>query len=181
MEFPRLLRLTLIKIGCGVLPTGTTIYQYMQIDDGTVDRMTARGLANAPSRILAAIAEVFETDIYTEHELQYWGFDTEEEWEAYQDALAEEDQAKTYASIVNYLNGESQDIKTGTIGECWAEIANDLVTNDPLLLDSKNQNKLMGMVDEIYNKEHAVIITLTDEDLALAKLAATHEEDLPQA
>ena len=36
--------------------------------------------SGAPGKILAAIAETFETEIFSEHEPQYWGFETEEEW-----------------------------------------------------------------------------------------------------
>ena len=32
--------------------------------------------------ILGAIAEAFSTDIFSEYEPQYWGYDTQEEWEA---------------------------------------------------------------------------------------------------
>jgi len=155
-------------------------------DDGTVDSMTARGLGNAPSRIapsriLAAIAEVFETDIYSEHEPQYLGFDTKEELDAFWEKLAEEDSAKFYTEVINYLNGESHDMKPGTIGMTKANIAKSLVADDRQLLDHGNQEKLMEMIDKIYNEEHSVKITLSDEDLALAKLAVTHEGDLPQA
>jgi hypothetical protein len=34
--------------------------------------------------ILYAVAGVFETDIVSEHQAQFWGFDTEEEWERWQ-------------------------------------------------------------------------------------------------
>jgi hypothetical protein len=53
----------------------------------------------APARILLAISDVFETEIFSEHELQFWGFDTEEEWEAWQDSVprgstSDDDQTK---------------------------------------------------------------------------------------
>jgi len=149
--------------------------------DGIVYNLIRRGLTNAPGHILAAIAEVFETDIYSEYEPQYWGFDTKEEWDSYMEKLAEEDSAKFYIEITNYLNGESHNLMPGTVGMAKANIAKTLVTDDRQLLDHENREKLLEMVDEIYDKEHAVIITLTDEDQALAKLAVTHEEDLPQA
>lgn len=150
-------------------------------NDGTVDSLIRHGLTNAPGHILAAIAEVFETDIYSEHEPQFWGFDTKEEWDLYMEKLAEEDSAKFFIDITNYLNGEPHDIMPGTIGMLKANIAKTLVTDDRQLLDHENREKLLEMIDKIYDKEHAVIITLTDEDQALVKLAVTHEEDLPQA
>ena len=45
--------------------------------------INVRNLWCAPEReILHAIAEAFETDIVSEHQPEYWGFDTQEEWDA---------------------------------------------------------------------------------------------------
>jgi len=41
-----------------------------------------------PDLILAAIEQAFDTNIYSEYEPQFWGFDTQEEWDAWKDALA---------------------------------------------------------------------------------------------
>ena len=38
--------------------------------------------ANAPSRILEAIATTFDTEIFSEHEPQFWGFTSQEELDA---------------------------------------------------------------------------------------------------
>ena len=39
----------------------------------------------------------------------------------------------------------------------------------------------MSEMEAIYDRDHAVFITLGPEDIALAKMLATHEDDLPQA
>ena len=49
--------------------------------DGSVERFKRFGL-NDPARILATIVQMFDTDIVSEHEPRFWGFDTEEEMEA---------------------------------------------------------------------------------------------------
>ena len=36
------------------------------------------------SKILGTLAHVFETGIVSEHQAQFWGFDTEEEWDRWQ-------------------------------------------------------------------------------------------------
>ena len=36
------------------------------------------------SKILCTVADAFETDIVSEHDAQFWGFDREEEWERWQ-------------------------------------------------------------------------------------------------
>lgn len=149
-------------------------------EDGSVGCMTRRG-NNAPDRILVAIEEVFNTEIYSEYQPQFWGYETEEDWEAARNWRAEESEARLYTDIINYLNGEPHNIGVGTNGEACAEIAKDLVTKDPQLLDGKNQKKLMDLVNDAWINDILVCIKLTDDDLALAKLAATHDQDLPQA
>jgi hypothetical protein len=54
-------------------------YVWVYIDDnGTVTELTRYG-HNDANVILAAAAEAFETKIFSEHEPQFWGFETEEE------------------------------------------------------------------------------------------------------
>jgi hypothetical protein len=50
-------------------------------DGGFVCSLSCYG-ANAPSKILGAIATVFDTEIFSEHEPQFWGFASEEELHA---------------------------------------------------------------------------------------------------
>jgi hypothetical protein len=40
------------------------------------------------SEILGTVAHVFETCIVSEHQAQFWGLDTQEEWEEWQTELA---------------------------------------------------------------------------------------------
>jgi hypothetical protein len=44
-----------------------------------------------------------------------------------------------------------------------------------------NKDKLLAEVDAIYDRDHAVFVTLGPKDLALAEMLGTHEDDLPQA
>ena len=63
----------------------------------------------------------------------------------------------------------------------WAEEAKKLVENDPTLLLSENKDKLLNGARSIYDRDHAVTVTLSPEDIALAEMIATHEDDLPKA
>ena len=54
-------------------------------DDGFVDCLTRYAPNGAPGKILNALANVFDTDIVSEYEPQFWGFDTQEEWDAWQE------------------------------------------------------------------------------------------------
>ena len=49
-------------------------------EDGFIEALVAYGM-NQPVEILDAICETFGTEVYTEHDPQYWGCDTQEEWE----------------------------------------------------------------------------------------------------
>jgi hypothetical protein len=69
-------------------------HNYVWVDgneSGFVDMITRYGLNN-PTKILQAIAEAFDTDIFSEHEPQFWGFHTQEEWDAAWGAPTKEQQ-----------------------------------------------------------------------------------------
>jgi len=59
-------------------------------DDGSVAGITRYGL-NAPGKVLRAIADAFDVEIVSDDEPQYWGFDTQEKWDAWMEKLAAED------------------------------------------------------------------------------------------
>jgi len=83
--------------------------------------------------------------------------------------------------VVKFVRGEAHDIKPGTIGMIQAEIAKRLIAESPDLLAEDKRPDLIKAVNLVYERDHAVVVTLTDEDLAVAGMAATHEDDLPQA
>jgi hypothetical protein len=149
-------------------------------DDGFVGCLSRYG-ANAPGRILGAISDVFETDVFSEYEPQYWGFDTREEWDAAWKEMADRDRDEFYSKACAYVRGEPNDIRTGTVGETKAKIAKTLVESNAALLQPENKDKLLAEMDAIYDRDHAVVITLSPEDMAFAKMLATHEDDLPKA
>jgi hypothetical protein len=156
-------------------------YLWVYINDaGFVGSITRYG-GNAPRKILNAIAQAFDTDIFSEYEPQYWGFDTQEEWDAWQEKLAKEGDEKFHAKLLKYLRGEPNDIQPGTVGMGWAEKAKELVGNDPALLLPENKDKLLNEARSIYDRDHAVTVTLSPEDIALVEMIATHEDDLPKA
>jgi hypothetical protein len=150
-------------------------------DEGFVTCLTRYFPNGAPGKILAAISEAFGTDIFSEYQPQFWGFDTQEEWDAWQAAAAKESEDRFYAELVKYVSGEPNDINPGTIGEIKAKIAKTLVYEEPGLVAPDRRSELMQRIESVYDRDHAVRITLSDEDIALAQRLATHEDDLPQA
>ena len=50
-------------------------------DEGLVSTFTTYG-GNATERILATICDEFDVDLVSEHDPEFWGFETQEEWDA---------------------------------------------------------------------------------------------------
>lgn len=129
-----------------------------------VPTLAVRNLWCAPEKeIFHAIAEAFDTDIVTEHQPEFWGFDTQEEWDVHQDRMNEEHQREFHSELLKHLRGEPSNIQPGTIGMTMAEIAKALVEKDPSLIEPKNRDKLIGEIDAIYDRDYAVKVTLTPE------------------
>ena len=118
--------------------------------DDVVEVLSRYGLANAPGKILAAIEEVFDTDIYSEHQPQYWGYETEEEWESARLKIHEEYEAEFYIEIMKFIRGETHDIKPGTNGMTRANIAKDLIAENPNLATPDRKAELMQRLQNNY-------------------------------
>jgi hypothetical protein len=165
----------------GVLTDGRN-YLWVYIgDDGLVTVFTRYFPNGAPGKILDALSEAFDTDIVSEYEPQFWGFETREEWDAAIDKWGKENKKKFYANLLRYFRGEPHEITPGTNGMTQAEIGKRLVETDPSLLLPENKDKLLKEISSIYYRDHAVTVTLTPEEVAQAKMIGTHEDDLPSA
>ena len=163
-------------------PTDGRNYLWVYIDDdGVVSCLTRYAPGGALGKILNAIAEACDTDIASEYEPQFWGFSTQEEWDAAMEQMSREDREEFYIDILEYIRGEPNDIRPGTIGMLKAEIAKKLVEKDPALQLPTNKDKLLNEIEAIYDREHAVVITLTPDQVAFAAMSVTHEDDLPSA
>ena len=94
--------------------------------------------------------------------------------------MADQHRNEFYIDVCAYVRGEPNDIRLGTIGATKAKIAKTLVEKDTTLLEPDNKDKLLAEMEAIYDRDHAVVVTLGPEDLAFAQMLATHEDDLPQ-
>ncbi len=146
--------------------------------DEFVHCMSRFRIMNCPGKILWAIEDVFQTEIFSENQPQFWGYETQEEWDEAQQEAADESEAKFYVKLVKYINGDPKGIGPGTNGMLKAEIAKELVAGNPDLLEPRSKSDLMKLVDKIYSDRHCVTVTLTEEEIATVKLGATHEDDL---
>ena len=149
-------------------------------EDGLVGCLSRYG-ANAPRKILSAIAETFDTEIFSEYEPDYWGYDTQEEWDDAMKKIADPHREEFYVDICAYVKGGLNNIRPHTIGEIKAQIAKNLVEKDRALLEPQNKEKPLVEVEAIYDRDHAVCIQVGPEDVAFAQMLGTHEDDLPQA
>jgi hypothetical protein len=122
-------------------------------EDGLVTRMTRYAPNGAPGKILRAIAEEFDTEIFSEYEPQYWGFATVEEWDAAWEAMPDQIRDEFYANVCAYVRGEANDIQLGTTDEVRAKIAKTLVDKDATLLAPESKDKLLDEIDAIYQSK----------------------------
>jgi hypothetical protein len=95
--------------------------------------------------------------------------------------MAEKDEQDFYDEMVKFVRGESYDIEPRTIGMTKAEIAKRLVAESPDLLAKDKRSDLIKAVNMIYDRDHTIVVTSTEERLAFLRMIATHEDDLPQA
>ena len=125
-------------------------------DDGFVGAITRYGMGGAPGKILSAVAAAFDTDIVSEHEPRYWGFETQEEWDAAWEQMARENDERFYLELMKYLRDEPNDIRQGTFGMDRAQIAKELVKKNPALLLLTNKDTLRNEIDTIYEGDHTL-------------------------
>jgi hypothetical protein len=151
-------------------------YIWLYIDDGgfVVDSLSSFG-ENDPSAILEAIATTFDTEIFSEHEPQFWGCASQEELDAWMEQMSKEAEDRFYAELIKYLRGEPSDINPHTVQYDKALIAKTLADADPELLVPEMREKLIGAVEEIY-KSDPVQEKLMKEDPVYALIAATHKD-----
>jgi hypothetical protein len=147
-------------------------------EDGFVNTVTRNAGSGDPGTILSAIAEEFDTDIVSEHEPQYWGFQTQDEWDAAWEQMQLEHREKFHLELMKYLRGEPNDIRRGTVGMIQAEIAKELVEKDPTLLLLTNKDKLRNEINTV-ERSRAMALTWRRNSLTAADLSIAHEDDLP--
>jgi hypothetical protein len=129
-------------------------------DDGFLTSFTRYAPNGDPSKILNAVGEVFDTYIASEHEPQYWGFETQAEWEVSwtkeSKRLSREfrkAERKFEIELSKCLREQPNGIEPGTVEETKAKIAKNLVEDDPTLLLEVNRARLRSEIKSIYDRE----------------------------
>jgi len=86
--------------------------------------------------------------------------------------LAREGAEEFYADLLKFLSDQPCGIKPGTIGECKARIAKQLVQEEPGLIMPERQDEFLDRVKAIYERDHAIVVTLSDEEIASVRKLA---------
>ena len=141
-------------------------------DDGDSSCFTRWAPNGAPGRILAAIEEAFDTEIVSEYNYRYWGFETLEEFRDAENKECEEGDADLYESIMKYVRGTR-----GHIHEDWGETAKALILKNPDLVLPEHRAKLLEAVRN--GTRSKLTYTLDERDRAAIELISTHEDELP--
>jgi hypothetical protein len=81
---------------------------------------------------------------------------------------------------VKFVSDQPNGIRPGTVGGLEAHIAKRLVGEDPTLISPERRVEFMEKIETIYTRDHAVFVTLSNEEIGLAQMAATHETISPR-
>lgn len=122
-----------------------------------------------PVHILNSIAQEFDTEIYSEHQPQFWGFSSQGEWDKWHLEQSKIDQEKFYKAVIQYLSGNGVKYDEGTILRTQLEIAKELSNQNSDLLLPENKEKLLNEIEKIYWERYLNSIQPTGDDLAVLK------------
>jgi hypothetical protein len=149
------------------LTDGTNFVWAYTNKKGLVTDFTRYG-GNCPHEIFDAICEEFGVRIVSEHEPEFFGYGTYEEWDAAWAEEAKLSEEKFYNDVMNYVRGKPHSLGRGTIGMAQAQIAKKLIKKSPELAADANRAELMKAVKAIYDRDHTVTIDVTEKDIAAA-------------
>jgi hypothetical protein len=136
--------------------------------------------APMPWAVLDALVDEFQVELVTEYDHRYLGFDAAEEWDAFQEELAKENEDWFYKNLLHYVRGEPNDLPPGTIGMTQADIAKTLIELDQSLAEPGKREVLLKKVEAVYWEKHSVSVSLTDADREAAKMFMARIKDLPK-
>ena len=145
-----------------VLTDGRNWLLFFADEDGFLGRIERRGL-NSGRPIGEAIMEVFETRIVSERQPEYWGCETQEELDAMWKEHADRQKEEFYRQLIEHLEGGADPFPPGTIGSIQAEIARKLVAERPELTSIDRKEELLQAVNDAFEKDHVIKVTLPKE------------------
>ncbi|NRP27351.1 hypothetical protein XMD420_000954 [Marinobacterium sp. xm-d-420] len=106
-----------------------------------------------PTDFELQLIELLEANVYSEHEPQFWGFETMEEWHSAMEEEARIEREEFYANLVAFLKFKTHKFKKGTVAMDKVLIAHDLVIEDPTFLVAERKDQFLETIDKIYYEE----------------------------
>ena len=98
--------------------------------------------------IYVRLQQLFQTEVLSDNEPQYWGFDSHEDWDNHLAKQAERERNRLYDDLVNFLTLRAHPFQKDTVGMGKALVAHELVVNDPTYLDVRRKSEFLNHVDE---------------------------------
>jgi len=133
--------------------------------DEEIDCLLGFGMFNVTEKILTAIEEAFDAEIFSEHQPQFWGNETEDEWRCDRRKLAEEIQTKLNNLIMRYVRGESLNIEPYSSFMPVVNIAKDLIIENPVLALPDREAELLEKANKICIEKYNAMHSVTEQEL----------------
>ena len=148
-------------------------------NDGLIAVFTCWGM-NAPGKILRAICDAFDVEVVSDYEPQSFGFETQEAMDAAMEKSSAEHRDSFYEQVIHYVRGDVHDLRPGTVGMRQAGIAKGLIAEDSDLALPGNKDRLLQAIDAMDDRDHAVKITLTPEEVAVVRMQQRMKTTCPR-
>lgn len=142
------------------LTDGSNYFWAYVAENGEVAGFARFGL-NDPSTIIDAISATFEVDIVDEHEPQYFGYESQEEWDEALEKEEREEEEQFQEDVLNYLHAKPNGLVPETLGMEMAEAIRRKVEETPSLLALENRADLRDLISAVHNIDQAYGVRLT--------------------
>jgi hypothetical protein len=136
--------------------------------DDEIYFMMGFGMFNATEKILTAIEEAFDAEIFSEHQPRYWGNETEDEWRCDRRKTAEEIQANLNILIMRNVRGESLNIEPYSGFMPVVNTAKDLIIENPDLASPDREAELLEKTNKICIEKYNGLHCVTEQELKTA-------------
>jgi hypothetical protein len=137
-------------------------------EDEEIDFMFGFGLLSAMEKILTAIEEAFDAEIFSEHQTQYWGNETGPECRCDRKKAVERVQSKLNILIMGYVRRKSRYLEPCSSFESVVNIANDLIIENPDLASPGREAELLEKTNMICMEKYNSTLSVKKLDMKTA-------------
>jgi hypothetical protein len=140
---------------------------WVEVDD-EIYFLLGFGMFNAAENILTAIGEVFDVEIFSEHQHQYWRNETEAECRCGRRKIAEEVQTRLNILIMRYVREGFRFSEPCSSFEPLVNIAKDLIIENPDLASPDLEEELLEKTNKIYSEKYDAKPRAIKQELRIA-------------